>query len=198
MSKIVRARFSRRRFLRGLSHLALGSLVAGCAVARSDQRRIGEPEVRGVQLPPSQAVVSAQAQVDESELSSFLTLSALLTGVDDLDPALGQIYLQSLQANPESSGALGQLFEQAFGGSSTAAATLEDLESRGIFQNDGTRTVADKITQYWYTGVYEQEGEQVLATYVDALAWKTLFFTKPMSVCGSYRFWTEPPEAAID
>ena len=76
---------------------------------------------------------------------------------------------------------------------------MEELEASQIFENEETRKVTDKLTEYWYTGVYDTaEGEQALATYVDALAWKALTFTKPMSVCGTYRFWTEPPEAALD
>ena len=73
------------------------------------------------------------------------------------------------------------------------------MEALGIFQNETTGAVADKITEMWYTGIYQNEaGEDVVATWVDALAWKTLTFTKAMTVCGTYRFWTEPPEATID
>jgi hypothetical protein len=119
--------------------------------------------------------------------------------VDTLDPALGAIYLQSLRASSAFSVTISELLEEAQAGLSAPAATLAELESTGIFENEATRELADKITEYWYTGIYETEQEeQVVATHVNALAWQTLTFTKPTTVCGTYGFWTEPPEATLD
>jgi hypothetical protein len=195
---------SRRCFLRSLSVIAGGGLLAACAVGeegRLPPNRL-EPAFSAVELPMPRAAASiaaAAAQEGEAELPGFLALSALLTGVDNLDPTLGSVYLQSLRTNSEFSVSISELLEQAQAGLPAPPTTLEELESSGIFESETTRQLADKITEYWYTGIYETpEGEQAVATFVDALAWRTLTFTKPQSLCGTYRFWTEPPEAAID
>ena len=191
---------SRRQFLRGLTLVAGGGLLAACAAppegdeiwARSD------PSITSAQVPRPRSTGNRAAQ-DEGELARFLTLSALLTGVDQLDPVAGEIYLQSLQASQEFDISIGELLDRSQGDMGALPATLEELASRGLFEEEAARTLADKITEYWYTGVYDTpEGEQAVATYVDALAWQTLTFTKAMSVCGSYRFWTEPPELELD
>lgn len=199
MSEIEKqGQLSRRRFLQSLSLVASGTLLAGCSLGPLDGARPTELEVLDVVLPSSSAVASATDEEVDTELSTFLILSALLTGVDDLDPAVGRIYLQSLQANPALGAPLAALMELVSEAIDTPI-TLAYLEENGVFENQQTRQAADKLTEYWYTGVYEDEqGQPQVAAYVDALAWKTLTFTKAMSVCGTYRFWTEPPEFAID
>ena len=193
---------SRRRFLRVISAIATGSLLSACAVGPENPRQVAafEPQVTDVRLPSPQARGIEETLANDQGLARFLTLSALLTGVAELDPVLGQIYLQSLQQAPSDLGvSVDALLGQTFNSTSPIPTTLEELEEQGIFQDTALRAIADKITEYWYTGIYTNaNGEETVATYVDALAWKTLTFTKPMTVCGSYRFWTEPPETAID
>jgi hypothetical protein len=192
---------SRRSFLRNFSLIAAGGLLAACAVGEEGVLPVDrlESSFTDVTLPMQRAVASAAAQQDDAELEGFLALSALLTGVERLDPVLGNVYLQSLRASSEFAVTVSDLLEQARGDLSVLPATLAELESSGLFENESTRKITDKITEYWYTGIYDTpQGEQVVATYVDALAWRTLVFTKPTTLCGTYRFWTEPPEAAID
>ena len=192
---------SRRCFLRTVSVIAAGSFLAACAVGEESRFTGGtlQSAIKEATLPIPQSVAEAAAAQDDPELSGFLALSALLTGVDILDPMLGAIYLQSLRASSAFSVTISDLLAEAQAGLSAPAATMEELESSGIFENDATRELADKITEYWYTGIYETEqGDQAVATHVNALAWQTLTFTKPTSLCGSYGFWTEPPEATLD
>lgn len=190
---------TRRAFLRNSAIIATGTLFAACAL---EQEEVGgvdpfESAYSVPELPTSQAATTSQEE--PPELAGFLALSALLTGVDELDPAFGRIYLQSLQENSELPMTVAQLLEHAQTEQSALPTSLEELERRGIFEDESTRALTDKLMEYWYTGIYETaNGEQVVATFVDALAWKTLTFTKPMTICGSYRFWTEPPETAID
>ena len=201
MSESALVSMSRRGFLRHVSIVAAGGLLAACALGEEGALPADrlESAATGVQLPMPRPVATAAAALDDAELAGFLALSALLTGVDNLDPALGAVYLQSLRSSSQFAVTVPELLEQARGELSALPETLEALESSGIFENESTRELADKITEYWYTGIYETaEGEQAVATFVDALAWRTLFFTKPATLCGSYRFWTEPPEAAID
>ncbi|MCC6454693.1 MAG: hypothetical protein IT328_07100 [Caldilineaceae bacterium] len=192
---------SRRSFLRNFSITAAGGLLAACAVGEEGAVPVDrlESAFTDVTLPMPRSVAAVAAQPADAELEGFLALSALLTGVEQLDPVLGNVYLHSLQASSAFDVTVSELLEQARGGLSAIPASLEEIESSGIFENEATRKLADKITEYWYTGIYDTpQGEQVVATYVDALAWRTLVFTKPTTLCGSYRFWTEPPETAID
>jgi hypothetical protein len=192
-------KMSRRNFLRHLSIAASGVLLAGCSLGYegglASQRR--ESIVTDVKVPAGR--VGSAVQEEPPGLAEFLAVSALLTGVENLDPAVGRLYLQSINESSDLAVSFPDWLAQAQSGRSTLPATLAELEESGIFEEEATRKVADKITEYWYTGVYTTaQGEQAVATYVDALAWKTLAFTKAMSVCGSYRFWTEPPESIID
>ena len=195
---------SRRRFLQQAALITTGGLMAACAMpgAHTLAREPVEVNPRDVQVPLPQA---GSPQTDgedggtDAELEQFLALSTLLTGVENLNPAIGRIYLDSLRQNSALAMPIGEFLTQIAGGGTAMPATLDELATTGLFDNETTRTLADKITETWYTGLYDTpEGEQAVATFVDALAWKTLTFTKPMTVCGAYRFWTEPPESVID
>jgi hypothetical protein len=127
-------------------------------------------------------------------LEDFLTLSSVLTGVEELDPQVGSVYLQSLEASDQFEVSLSDLYQQAGFGRGTQPGTVAQLEANGLFEQESTRKLADKIIEYWYTGVYESaQGEQAVATFVDVLAWRTLRFTKPQTICGAPGFWAEPP-----
>lgn len=192
---------SRRQFLRGCSLITAGGLLAACSLGPENPppTEFTEFIFSEARLPQDQAALQGTAGQPAAELAGFLALSSVLTGVEQLDPTLGQIYLQSLQEHPDLQVSVGDLLQQAQAGMAAMPTTIEELENSGIFENEATRTLANKITEYWYTGIYETpQGEQVVATFVDALAWKTLTFTKPQTICGSYMFWTEPPESALD
>ncbi len=190
---------SRRDFLRSIGIITTGSLIVACADPRADiggELPIGRPfQEENLPLP----TVAATTEENDEELAAFLVLSTLLTGVSGLSPVLGWVYLQSLRASTEFSVTVTELLIQVGFDSLAPPSTLAELESTGIFENAPTRELADKITELWYTGIYTNaEGEETVATFVNALAWQTLVFTKPMTICGAYRFWTEPPETAID
>jgi hypothetical protein len=57
--------------------------------------------------------------------------------------------------------------------------------------------LADQIITLWYTGVYKVGEEEKVATFVDALAWKVLHFTKPLTICGEFGFWSREPQVEI-
>src|SRR5690606_10360890 len=143
----------------------------------------------------------------------FLALSALLTGVKNLDPVVGRVYMNSLQASDEFDLTLEELYEQTGFDGDAPPQTIEELEARGLFganasggsdsnggsaSESGPSALADRILEYWYTGVYTTaEGEQAVATYVDALSWKTLAFTKPNSICATFGFWEARPNLVV-
>lgn len=203
---------SRRAFLARLLAAGGAGLLAACAPGRVPDQPFAGPyntatPARVLASPQApQATSEAQDAAPQAEgdlsLQQFLVLSAVLTGVDNLNPAEGRIYLQSLQASDEFDVTLAELFQQAANvleGSAASGnaptATIEDLEAQGIFESEATTTLADAIIEHWYTGIYTtSDGEQAVATYVDALAWKALSFTKPNSICGSPGFWEERPQ----
>jgi hypothetical protein len=124
----------------------------------------------------------------------FLALSAVLTGVETLDPSLGRTYLQSLQQVEEFETTIAEVYAQAGLQTDSPPASIEELEATGLFEQEATRNLLDKIIEYWYTGVYATaEGKPAVATYVDALLWQVLDFTKPLTICGAPGFWEEQP-----
>lgn len=197
---------SRRGFLRTLLASAGSVAVAACGPVR------GGDFARRVALAPGAAppVVlpspvpeggTPTPPVDE-QLAAFLALSSLLTGVDDLDPHLGRVYMQSLSGPDTAAASNGMtttaLLQQAgFLGATGAGdadppATLEELEATGVLAQAGAAELARSVTTMWYTGIYtDASGGETVATYVDALAWKTLQFTKPKTICGYPGFWAE-------
>lgn len=193
---------SRRTFLQALATSAAGLLIAGCGPPRSTNRAeiaFGLQATPQVILPSPVPSTPAATTQETPLLQSFLTLSALLTGVANLNPALGQLYLQSLQASDEFALTVAELCAQAGVSATTPPDSIAALEATGIFAQEASRTLADKITELWYTGVYTNAaGEERVATYADALAWQSLTFTKPMTICGYPRFWSEAWESVLD
>jgi hypothetical protein len=186
---------SRRQFVQGLSALFAGGLLAGCGLSQEQVQqevaRWGTPTPARVLASPQPSPPETVTAPQEGELSldQFMVLSMVLTGFTDLSPVLGQVYLQSLQ-NAATEITLAELYEQA----GFQGVTLSQGIDQRIFEQESTRILADKIIEYWYTGVYEEGGEQVVATTTEALAWQALNFTKPITICGPYPgFWTERP-----
>jgi len=189
-------KLSRRQFIQGLSALCAGGLLAGCGLS---QEQTAQEIAPGATPTPALVMASPQpptsedataSQEGEFGLDQFMVLSAVLTGFTDLNPVLGRVYLQSLQ-NAETEASLAELYKQA----GFQGITLPQGLDQAIFDQEGARTLADKIIEYWYTGAYEQDGEQVVATTTEALAWQALNFTKPLTICGPYSgFWAERPE----
>lgn len=192
-------RLSRRQFLLTLGLTVGAGSLGACAPRRSITQPVSvEPLFHPHPILPSPEPVASPTPFPESDglpLAEFLALSAVLTGVSDLNPQLGSVYLQSLQASSQFDITLVDLYEQAGFHTDTPPATVEELEANGLFAQEATRKLADKIIEYWYTGIYDTaEGEQVVATFVDALTWQILSFTKPLTICASPNFWAHPPE----
>ncbi len=192
------ARISRRAFLRAAGISLAGGLLAACGTVEEQGWQAGDfratptpANLLPSPMPPAGADPEALAAVEG--LEPFMALSSLLTGFEDLDPRLGQVYLRSLQADAGSAAGLEQLYEQAGLQGEQAPENFEALEASGIFDQAGTRDLADQIITLWYTGVYSEGEEQVVATFVDSLAWKSLTFTKPLTICGSFGFWAQRP-----
>ena len=75
---------------------------------------------------------------------------------------------------------------------------VDDLDpdlGRVYFAVLGARSLdADAIVNAWYTGTYGDPRAPRVATYVGALAWSTLVFTKAPGVCGGGTgYWSARP-----
>lgn len=199
----LRKPISRRTFLRTLSFTLSGTLLAACGPPRGDDRaavRIAfGPQATPQTILPSpmpKATSMPATDVELLSLEEFLTLSTGLTGVANLDPELGQIYLQSLNTT-HGAAALTDLYTTA--GLPTAENSPPVDLPAGVTAEAPQRALAATITKLWYSGIYPNAaGEATVATYVDALAWKTLAFTKPKTICGEPGFWSEAWEVVLD
>ena len=194
-------KIDRRRFLRGMMVAGAG-LLAACAGAEIAT----EPALYATPTP-FRALESPQAPGNQPEeeipegsigLSDFLAFSSLLTGVSNLDPNLGRIYLEALREGGGSGGpSLADVYGAASSGSGPLPQDIDALSSAGFFDQEGFGEVADQILEMWYTGVYTIGEEQFVATFVDALAWKVLHFTKPLTICGQFGFWSTEPQVEL-
>lgn len=194
---------SRRAFLCGLSTTFSGVFLAACGPPRTTNRAdiaFGPQATPQIVLPsPVPTTTLSPAAGGDLPLAEFLALSAVLTGVANLSPDLGRVYLQSLQANTAFQVTVADLYEQAGFRSDAPPTTVAALASAGLFDQETTRALVDRIIELWYTGIYTNEaGEEAVATYVDALAWQTLAFTKPTTICGYPGFWSEAWEPVLD
>lgn len=203
MNRKQQPKINRRALLRTLLTTATGALLAACGPPRGGEEvgrhlALGPHATPQIALPSPAPVTPVATSALEREVVEFLALSTLLTGVTNLSPDLGRVYLRSLQSSADFDVTVAELVEQAGLRGDEPPATLSAVESTGIFEQEQTRRLADKITEMWYTGIYTDEaGEEVVATFVDALAWQTLRFTKPLTLCGAPGFWAQawtPPQ----
>lgn len=188
---------NRRRFLRGMALGGAGFLAACAAgeIAQAPTPYKTPTPFRNVASPQAPIAETAQPVEGSISLEEFLEFSSLLTGVDNLDPALGQIYLNALMAG----GGSGPTVADAYGAASSGSMPqdVQDLTDQGFFDQEGIGDLANQIILMWYTGIYTLDGEDHVATFVDALAWKALHFTKPLTICGEFGFWANAPNVQI-
>lgn len=199
-------RQSRREFLRGLSFAASGLILSACGPPRGDSAEavalaLGPRATPQTILPspvPPEPSSPSQATSAPISLAEFLALSSILTGVPNLDPRLGLVYLESIVASPAGE-SLAELYEGAALDTETPPANAAILTETGILDEEPLSELAATITKLWYTGIYTPpEGEETVATFVDALAWQTLAFTKPMTICAEPGFWSEAWDPVLD
>ena len=188
-------KLNRRTFLRGAAAAVSVAMAAGCGAVRStgfDEDMIFGPRATPQIVLPSPMPQETPSQQEEALLPGFLALSALLTGVPNLNPQLGQVYLASLQRG-ETAGQVEELLQEIAVIADTPPTTLAEVEATGVLAQQGMDGLTAQIAKLWYTGIYQNEdGEETVATYVDSLAWQTLRFTKPKTICGYPGFWEEP------
>ena len=106
-------------------------------------------------------------------LKRFRALSSRLTGFPEnaLDPALAGDLMDGLRAAGDGAG-------------------LERL----LAGADGEHDLARRIAVAWYSGIHPTAKGAAVATFQDALVWRTLDFTKPPGDCSAEPDdWARPP-----
>lgn len=202
-TKPAATRLSRRAFLTAISAGAAGAVLAACGGRGEGTAAQPTPwatPTRPRVLPspmPGTVPAATPAAPGALSLDAFLQMSSVLTGVPNLDPLVGQVYLSNLEQGGQFEMTPAELYERAgFGGN--ASPTIAEVEQSGLFADEAARDLADQIISYWYTGiVIVGEDEQRVATFVDALAWKTLAFTKPLTICAHPFVWAERPAVNV-
>ena len=120
------------------------------------------------------AVPRAQAAAD---LDKFMEISRQLTGRENLDQALGDIYLHAIIDIPSRAAALKRIF---------------DRDDDGPLEME---SVKKQILRQWYTGTYPSSDGSRVATFEQALMWDAMGM-QPVGMCrGPVGFWSEPPGA---
>ena len=128
---------------------------------------------------------------DESAIgiTEFMRLSQILTGVPDLDDEeSGLLYLSALNASPEQSVRLAELWERA--------QLLNENDPAPLYEKPDLAKLADAILANWYSGLYtDGEGRQRVATYVGALGWQALGYRPlgPTTCGGAFGHWSAAP-----
>lgn len=187
-------RGSRRTLLTGAAALASAGALAGCTVQMEGVWQQHPPHPILPSPTSSELAGAATPAPRQLGLEEFLALSSVLTGFDDLNPALGTVYLQSLQQRSDPAVTLTELYDRLGFGGPSGPQTAEALEAAGVFEREEMSALADMIITYWYTGIYDKDGEQAVATYVDALVWQAVGYLKPRTICGPFPgFWRERP-----
>lgn len=202
IDQINHARFilTRRQFLVAALGVAAAELLAGCRPSQGvDGGMTTAVPLRVLESPVPVATAEPTPMADGGELAleEFLALSAVLTGFTELDPVVGRVYLQSLQQSAEFDLSLPELYEAAGFRSAAPPNNVTSLEDNDFFAAEANRALADAIIEQWYTGVYQQDGEAVVATFVDSLTWKAINFTKPLTICDPPGRWAERPDADV-
>ena len=108
-------------------------------------------------------------------LDQFMALSRQLTGRNDLDPALGEVYLDAV-------------VELA-----SRAAVLQRLVDQGDDDSLDMRSVKQQILRQWYTGVVQTSDGPHVVTFEQALMWNAMGM-QPVGMCrGPVGYWSDPP-----
>jgi len=148
--------------------------------------------------PWLQAAAQDRAAPDVG-LDEFMRISRVLTGFDDLsDESVGQEYLEALRNRPGGGRRLVELWRLGSFEGPEPPASIDDLAAHGVYDLPAMAELTDTITGNWYSGMYvTPNGEQRVATYTGALAWRTLGYRPagPSACGGAFGHWAEVPPA---
>lgn len=168
---------SRRRVLGALAALVAGQCVSHLAFA-----------------------APKEAKTVADDLDAFIRLSAVLTGVQQLDRETAQRILDVIRAEPWGKEHLMQIGGKLLpsGPDKPMPAMRQQLFDPKRF-TDGERWFIGHLLTTWFTGVYyHQKGNQVVA-YRNALMHVAIQDVRPIPghCSGTFGFWADPPAGVI-
>jgi hypothetical protein len=75
--------------------------------------------------------------------------------------------------------------------------TLDEIESRGVFDDPTYAATANSVIEAWYSGfTYDGGGAATTVAWLPALGWKALAYTAAPGFCGGATgFWNKAPAA---
>ena len=121
-------------------------------------------------LVPAKAALSQGVTLD-----AFVELSERLLGRAKLDREIAQIYLNAINADPDT------------------AITLAILAQMNGNPTPEQAALSQTIVEWWYTGVYTVKGKPQLATHTGALMWPALGMPAPGTCAAPFGAWSKPP-----
>lgn len=143
---------------------------------------------------------SKEAGAVADDLDAFMRLSAVVTGVGQLDRETARKILDLIRAEPWGKEHLAQIGEKFLPVRSDKPLppSRQQLFDPGRFA-EGERWFIGHLLTTWFTGVYyHQTGNHVVA-YRNALMHVALQDVRPIpGHCeGTFGFWSEPPAGAV-
>jgi hypothetical protein len=123
-------------------------------------------------------------------------MSRVLTGVAEIgEGSVAEQYLAALLADPRSARLLSSLWTKGGFARAPVPATVDDLAAEGVYDSVELAALADTIVDNWYSGIYATNDGARVATYVDALAWRTLGYRRngPTVCGGGFGHWADRP-----
>jgi hypothetical protein len=170
-------RLTRGGFL-GASAAAVGGFAfAGGGTALSAPRRVG-------------AVAHVRARPSATDVSGFIRLSELVTGVEKLPRDHAAAYLEALDAAglEVAPSRLVRLGGFADGG----PATLAEFQRSALYRKRGVRASAEAVASAWWSGIVPTSSGGRVVTFLDALAWRAQPWAEPFTEClGATGAWAK-------
>lgn len=186
-------RVSRRAFLALVGVAAAGAAVIAVSNAPATPSGTWSP------VPPTMPGAPPANGASELTLAQFMQVSRVLTAFDDLnDEVRGATYLAALNAQ-QYQATLALLWVRG-GFAAAAPDSVVDLMAAGVYDDPELASLADTVTGYWYSGIYDSAPDtQQVATYTQALAWLTLGYRAagPSTCTGVFGSWASAPSPVI-
>src|SRR5262245_3941844 len=136
---------------------------------------------------------------NSNELDTFIALSKVLTGEDEIDGVLAGEYLERLKKDyPMQIQGILDAFSQIGASTSSPASAVFEIKNR-ILDNKNLQQAARQVINIWYTaefvgadGKSARGGTQ--AQYYRGLLWKVIQAHAPTYSTDVYGYWQRPPK----
>jgi hypothetical protein len=103
-------------------------------------------------------------------------------------------------APPATSATLEDLLRKAGYLSNNPPQTLDDIERRGVFDEEPYASMANGVIEGWYSGfIQTPDGASQTVAWLPALGWKAMAYTAAPGYCaGETGIWGDAPAGAPD